>query len=74
MTTQQFESGKQENRNNSWGTLHTTRLMLGRLALSKGDGEDEGLTRARSEPLTLVLSPCARREAAEIRVDEHDVR
>jgi len=38
-------------------------MAMGRLSLSKGEGEDEGLFRATwkrvsFKPLTLVLSPC----------------
>jgi hypothetical protein len=74
MTTQLIESGKQEDRKNNWGTLHTTRFVLGRLALSKGEGEDEGLLCERSEPLTSVLSPRIRGEVVKIRIDEHGLR
>jgi len=75
MTTQQVESGKQEHRNSSWGTLHTTQLVVGRLALSKGERDGGGSevlpTFARFEPLTSILSPRSREEAEEISVSEN---
>jgi len=75
MTTQQIESGKQEHRNSSWGTLHTTRLVVGRLVLSKGEGDSEGSealpTFARFEPLTSIFSTCSRGEAEEISISEN---
>lgn len=46
MTTQQVESEEQEHRNCKWGTLHTTRLVVGRLALCKEEGEGEGCSPA----------------------------
>jgi hypothetical protein len=74
MTTQQVESGKQDHRNSSGGTLHTTRLVVGRFALSKGEGDGEGSealpTFARFEPLTSILSACSRGEAEEISISE----
>jgi hypothetical protein len=75
MTTQQVESGKQEHWNSSYGTLHTTQLVVGRLALRKGEGEGEGLLRTThcgdSKLLTSVLSPRSREEAEEISVSEN---
>ena len=69
MTTEQIELGKQERRKET---------RTGRLALCKGEGEDEGFARqppcAASEPLTSVLSPGTRGEAAEIRIDRRDLR
>jgi hypothetical protein len=69
MTTQQTESGKRQPRKET---------RTGRLALCKGEGEDEGFARqppsAASEPLTSVLSPWTRGEEAEIRIDGRDLR
>ena len=75
MTTQQVESGKQGHRKSSWGTLHTTQLVVGRLAFSKGEGDGEGSealpTFARFEPLTSIFSTCSRGEAEEISISEN---
>jgi len=75
MTTQQVESGKQEHRNSSWGTQHTTQLVVGRLSLSKGEGDGEGSealpTFARFKPLASILSARSKGEAEEISVSEN---
>jgi len=78
MTTQQVESGKQEHRNSSWGTQHTTQLVVGRFAFSKREGDGEGSealpTFARFEPLTSIFSPRLRGEAEEISISENETR
>jgi hypothetical protein len=65
--------GNQERRSNTWGVLHCARLAMGRLALCKGEGEGEGLFLTTfygdSKPLTFVLSPSQRGEAAEAAMD-----
>jgi len=72
MTNQQVESVNQERRN-SCGTLETTRLLLGRLALSKGEGEAEGcsaLLYITLKPLASTLFPCSKGEAEKISIIE----
>lgn len=53
MTTQQVELGKQEGRRVSCGTLRKTRLVVGRIALFKGEGEREGFCGWRAHEIPI---------------------
>lgn len=69
MTTQQVELGKQEGRRLSCETLRKTRLVVGRLALFKREGEGFRGWRAHEIP-TPHLNPLAFKERGGADVDQ----
>ena len=61
---------KRQSRPGTGRAVHDVGKRVGRLALSKGEGEGEGLRFMRfgiAKPLILILSRPARREATEAR-------
>ena len=70
------QSGHQEHRNDIYrARMEYAQRSVGRLALSKGEGESEGLGAKLgipvSKPLTSILSPSRRGEAEDTGREQH---